>query len=91
MAMGALSPRERELLLLSARGLSVAEIADMLGLAENTVKVEKSLMRRRLGARNSAQAVVLGVMNGDVTLDEIQSTHRSPVAATGAPQSAFDT
>lgn len=55
-----LTPRELEILELIAMGLSNREIAERVGVSENTVKTHSSRVFDKLGARRRTQAVQLG-------------------------------
>jgi len=56
-----LTPRDRDVLVLSARGKSTAEIATTMGIAERTVEEHVRHACRRLGARNRTHAVAIAI------------------------------
>ena len=60
LAVLGITPRELETLELIAAGLSTREIAERIGVSENTVKSHSGRVFDKLGARRRTQAVQLG-------------------------------
>ncbi len=77
-AFASLTPREREVLTLIARGYSNAEIAEAFVISQGTVKTHVKRMLAKLGLRDRTQAAVFAFESGYV----------SPGAATAASEEA---
>jgi DNA-binding NarL/FixJ family response regulator len=50
-----LSPREQEVAILTSKGCTVKEIAQLLNCSENTIKTHKASLMRKTNSRNSAE------------------------------------
>ena len=59
-----MTPREREVLTLVARGLSNTDIAAALVISEHTAKTHVKRTMAKLGARDRAQLVVAAYKSG---------------------------
>jgi NarL family two-component system response regulator LiaR len=67
-----LSPRETEVLRHMTFGRSNKEIADALGIAEETVKTHVGRMLGKLHLENRTQAVVYALKHGIVAMEELE-------------------
>ena len=63
-----LTPREIEVLTMVVKGLSNKEIADVLGMTEQTAKVHLRNIFEKLGARDRTEAAMLALKRGIVHL-----------------------
>lgn len=64
-------PRERQILVLIARGLSNADIAAELFLSEGTVRNYASALFNRIGVQDRTQAAIAALRYGIISLDDI--------------------
>lgn len=64
----ALTPRELEVLRMTASGLGNREIAERLGISEHTIKFHISSILGKLGAASRTEAVAQGIKRGLVLL-----------------------
>ena len=59
-----LRPQEKQVLILSAQGYTVAQIADKMCRSVDTIKTYKRLMFERLGTRSITEALTLATNSG---------------------------
>ncbi|KUL26363.1 response regulator [Streptomyces regalis] len=83
-ALRSLTPREREILLLVAAGLSDAEVAGKLSLQQATVRSHLYHLRQKLDARDRAQLVVLAYQSG-FTVPTVPDAWSPPERGPGRP------
>jgi len=76
--LAALSPRELEVLRLLAQGMSNAELAGHLNLAEATVKTHVARILAKLGIRDRVQAVIVAYKTGLVSPGGRETVAPSP-------------
>ena len=68
-----LTKRERDVLILSGRGLTNREIADRLYISIGAVRTFLNRACTKLGARKRADAIVLALKQREISIDEITS------------------
>jgi DNA-binding NarL/FixJ family response regulator len=69
--MGALSERETEVVVLAARALPNARIAEELGISEATVKRHLANVYQKIGVRSRSEAVRMALMEQWIGIGEI--------------------
>lgn len=70
-----LSSRQRDCLVLAARGKSDGVIAQLLGLSENTITNYLAAARVRYGVATRTQLVASALYDGEISFSEIDSRH----------------
>lgn len=71
-----LSPREREVLLLSSKGFPVREVAGKLFITERTVQAHLSSVYSKFHAKNKTEALLVALRNGVICVDELLEGER---------------
>ena len=65
--IGTLSPREREVLELSAKGNTAAEIAKQLYVSRRTIEAQRASLMHKLGLKNQHELVAYASQKGIIT------------------------
>ncbi len=65
-----LTPRELEILKLTAKGLERDDIAEVLGIAATTVAGHKKRILKKLGVHNAAEAVYEAFQLGILSVEK---------------------
>lgn len=61
-----LTKREKDCLCWAADGKTASEIGSKLFISENTVKFHSKNIMKKLGAKNTVQALAIGILNGEI-------------------------
>lgn len=75
--MSVLTERQRKILCAHANGFNLCEVAVDLSYSYVTIRKDVERAKRRLGAFNLAQAVVLAVANGEIVISDDGNTSPS--------------
>lgn len=65
--MNELKPKEVQILILSAEGLTAIQISPEVHLAPRTVQVYRQILCQKLGADNMYQAITIGFRTGIIS------------------------
>jgi DNA-binding CsgD family transcriptional regulator len=69
-SLAALSPRERQVLALFARGKSARDVGLVLEISPRTVDVHSASIIHKLGAQNRVHAVAIAIRAGILAQDD---------------------
>lgn len=67
-----LSPREKEVLLCTARGMTGYRVASELNITERTVQAHLTSVYNKFGAKNKTEAILIALKRGVIFLDQLQ-------------------
>lgn len=73
--LGQLSDREAEVFLMATRGLSNKDIAKQLSISIRTVQAHFTSVFRKLQVSSRTEAVLLGVKEGWLNIDDVRLSH----------------
>ena len=66
-----LSPREKEVLLFTAQGMTGHRVAETLVITERTVQAHLASVYNKLGAKNKTEAILIALKRGILFLDQL--------------------